>query len=71
MDSEGYTNDQLLKWTRDAALIDGFATCGGGRYEIWRAGSKHVLSREEARRMLIELLATVGTNRSPRVPKRR
>lgn len=63
MQSGGYSNDQLLKWTREAALIDDFVTRDGGRCEIWLAGYRHDLSAAAARRLLIRLLVEKDSNR--------
>ena len=56
MVSGGYTIQQLLEWACGSAVIDGFKTRENGRVEIWRAGYKHEVTEETARRLLIDLL---------------
>lgn len=60
----GYSIHQLLKWTLEDELIDGYAIEPDGSVEIYHSGRKHVLDSRSAEQMLRDLIRRIDRSRS-------
>lgn len=56
----GYSVDQLLTWSLDQRLIERYFVDKVGVYHILEGGNEHVLERDGAERLLVDLLRRVN-----------
>lgn len=56
----GYTIDQLLAWSLEDHLIDGYDVIADGRIEILLDGRRHVLQRRSAEKLLCDLMRRIA-----------
>ncbi len=56
----GYSVDQLLTWSLDQQLIERYFVDKVGVYHILEGGNEHVLERDGAERLLVDLLRRVN-----------
>lgn len=56
----GYTVKQLLEWTREDRLIDGYSMLSGDRIVIHRGGTEYDLSEADAEVMLRDLIRRIN-----------
>jgi hypothetical protein len=56
----GYNIDQLLRWTLEDQLIDGYAFGSDDDVEISRSGRVQVMKRHSAEQLLRELIGRIS-----------
>ncbi len=55
----GYSINQLLKWTLEDRLIDGYAIASDGSVVIRLGGREHVLKQRRAEELLCDLIRRI------------